>query len=153
MRRIIFAVVFLFLLVGTCHAQALKTYFNMYDPPSTSYVYGQPKIQLGGVTATGDVTSVNTYPYKCIQVTGNNVKEYVHITIEGRVDGEIDSPQWSVLQNVEMGAASADTSKCKVVIIAETVDWIRVGIRYEGTQVTGSRINVKGSYKNFGMSN
>jgi len=125
------------------------TFYSLYDPASTSFVYSD-----AGATSTGDQVAVNTYTHKTIQVTGVLVNENVHIQIEGRSKNQVNdsaienATNWAVLDTVQFGSASANTSVNKVVDVTEYVDFLRVGIRQDGGSSGTSYIDVEGLFTN-----
>lgn len=143
MKRI--ALVVLFLLVS-CNLYAGQTierhnFYSLYDPTSTQ-VYDPTNS-----SATGDDVAVNTYSRKTIQIAPITVDEYVYITIEGRSLSQVNAPNWSILDVVEFGSASADTAKQVMVDVTEYIDFIRVGVKNLGTNGT-SKIDVEGLFTN-----
>jgi len=116
------------------------TFYERYDPSSTSYVYDDT-----GATTTGDVVDVFTYDLKTIFISCEALgSTEVSYQIEGRCVGELDT--WSILDTGAMGKASDDTSLNIAIDVTELVDYVRVGIG----EVTGDgadRINVRGIFR------
>lgn len=144
MRTLLFVLSFLFLTDLSFAGQIIErfAFYDRYDPASTSFVYSQ-----AGATATGDQVAVNTYTRKSIQISGITVGEYIQIRIEGRSKDQVNTPNWAILDVVEFGQASADTSINQVVDVTEYVDFIRVGIRQLGANAV-SNIDVQGLFTN-----
>lgn len=117
-------------------------FYNRYDPASGSFVYDNT-----GATATGDQVAVNTYSRKSIQISGITVGEDIQIRIEGRSKDQVNTPNWAILDVVNFGSASADTSKNIVVDVTEYVDFLRVGIKTNGAS-GASNIDVEGLFTN-----
>ena len=118
-----------------------KDFYTYFDPSSTT-VYSQAL-----ATSTGDQVAVNGYTKKTIQVESSQVGEYIHINVDGRLNGMIDTGNWTTLDTIEYGITSADTSKNIVLDVTEMVDFLRVGVRSEGTAGT-SYITIKGVFTN-----
>jgi hypothetical protein len=122
-------------------------FYTYYDPlnpgaQNATYVYNE-----AGATSTGDQVVVNGYTRKTIQISPITVGEYIHIRIEGRSKDMLDTPNWAILDEVQFGNSSADTSKNVVVDVTEIVDFLRVGIRSEGS-AGQSKIYIRGIFTN-----
>lgn len=144
MKRMVLAVLFLFISCNLYAGQIIerKNFYSLYNPSGNTPVYSN-----AGDTATGDVAAVNTYSRKSMQINAVTNNEYIVITIEGRSLQQVNAPAWAVLDTVEFGAASADTSKNVIVDVTEYVDFIRVGIKQFGTD-GNSQIDVEGLFTN-----
>lgn len=116
-------------------------FFNQYDPTSTM-VYDSTNS-----SATGDQQAVNTYTRKSIQITPIKVNEYIIINIEGRSANQKNTPNWSILDRVEFATASSDIEKQKTIDVTEYVDFLRVGVKNEGTD-GASQVDIEGLFTN-----
>jgi len=140
------------MIYGTVFAgseEVRHNFYNRYNPFEAKMVYSKatPDDVYNNIYATGDQVAVNGFKQKTIQINGNSVKEYVYITVEGRLKDQVNSPQWVVLDVVEFGTASADTSKSQIVDVTETVDFLRIGMTRFGTY-SASAIDVEGLFTN-----
>jgi hypothetical protein len=150
MKRFLLGFVGIILMANICFAMGEEerhTFFNRYNPSSSSFVYYDVKADAGldEQDATGDQMVVNTYKQKTIQISGIMVNDYIIVRVEGRVKDQTNTPNWAVLDTVEFGSASADSSINQIIDVSEYVDILRVGIRKSGTNGT-SYIDVRGIF-------
>lgn len=124
-------------------------FYQRYDPSENIFVYSQatPDSAQANIYVTGDAVAVNNYIKKTIQISPISVGEYVQIVVEGRSLDSVDLPNWATLYNVEFGSSSSDFAKQRIIDVTETVDFLRVGIKTQGTLGT-SKINVNGIFTN-----
>ena len=145
MRKLVLGILLYLAIAGTIEERHdFYTYFNPVNSNVTvpTYVYDKEF-----ATSTGDQVVVNGFTRKSIQISSPTIGEYIHIIIQGRLKDMIDDPNWATLDSVEYGNASADTSKNLVVDVTELVDFIRVGVRSEGSAGV-SHINIRGIFTN-----
>lgn len=138
MKTVFFIVLGLFVSFNA-YAEMRHTFFDGYNPSSSSYVYDDT-----GATTTGDVAAVTTYNKKTIFISTETIgSAEIGYCIEGRIIGELDT--WSTLDTGNFGANSADTSTNIAVDVTELVDYLRVGLRAidDGTDA----INVRGLFQ------
>lgn len=126
-------------------------FFARYDPTATTFVYTDDS---GDTSATGDQVAVNTYLQKSIQITGVTVGESIQVRIEGRSKNQTNVAaasgvdNFAILDIIQFGSASADSSINQVVDVTEYVDFLRVGIRQDDVAGGTSRIDVEGIFTN-----
>ena len=138
MRVIVFLLALLFM-ASSAEAEVRHTFYERYDPSSSSFVYDDT-----GATTTGNVVSVFTYDIKSIHISSELIgSTQLTWRVEGRVVGELDT--WSVLTSGHMGTASGDAVNNVVVEISELVDYLRVGLRVFGDGTDA--INVRGVFR------
>lgn len=144
MKKILLVLGFIFFAVVISYADQEVEHHEFYHRfnPTGTKVYNSSL-----ATSTGDQVAVNTYKQKSIQINPSNVAEYVVIDIEGRSMDVVDSPQWSILDRVEFGQASADTDKQRTIDVTEFVDFLRVGIKTLDTDGI-SYIDIDGLFTN-----
>lgn len=151
MKKTIFAILMLLVMTNYVFAGQIidrHTFFNNYDPLTSSFVYYQAaNTPEGNQNATGDFVAVNTYTLKTIQVTATKVSEYVEVRIEGRSLEQTNTPNWAVLDILGFGAGSSDIDRQKVVDVTEYVDFLRVGVRQVGTNNV-SGVDIRGLFTN-----
>ena len=140
MKKIIILLALILFFYSLCYAEERHTFYEYYNPSSTSWVYDST-----GDTATGDTASVFTYDKKTIFINAVTIgSTSIMYQIEGRAVGEID--KWSILDSGEFGAASANTARNFVIDVTELVDFIRVGLRIQAGDNSDS-INVRGIFR------
>lgn len=143
MKRVLLVIIGLFIFSNLVFADELRhTFYSLYNPSSDGFVYDN-----NGSEATGDQVAVNTYTKKSIQICSVQLGEYVNVHIQGRSKDQTNSPTWATLDVVEFGASSTDVAKNVVVDVTEHVDFLRVGIRAQGTDGV-SRIDIRGIFTN-----
>ena len=151
MKKVLFLALVLMAVLVTSNSYGAEIFrhgfFDEYDPATTSFVYNQ-----AGSGATGDQVAVNTYLQKTIQITAVAVNENIDIRIEGRSKDQKNqnpnSSNWAVLDVVQFGSASDDTSQNVIVDVTEYVDFLRIGIKRHDTSTGISSIDIRGIFTN-----
>ena len=140
MKKIIVLLGLLFLWSSFLYAEDRHTFYEHFDPTSSSWIYSS-----SGDAATGDTADVFTYDKKTIFFNCPVVNSTsIRYQIEGRSVTEIDG--WSILDSGEFGAASSDTAKNFAIDVTELVDFIRVGLKIQVGNAT-DLINIKGIFR------
>lgn len=150
MKKILLLLVFFISMAGKAEPADNHNFFTSYDPTSQDFVYTKDS---NDTSATGDQVAVNTYNQKTIQITGVTVGENITIRIEGRSRSQVNTAaasgiaNFAVLDVVNFGASSADTTINQIIDVTEYVDFLRVGIKNDG--VAGvSAIDIEGIFTN-----
>ena len=140
MKKIVLILSLVLLFSPFAFAEDRYTFYERYDLSSNALVYDRT-----GATSTGDVVAVFTYDKKTIFISIEEIgSTNIYYQVEGRPVGELDT--WSILDTGDIGRASADTSKNIAIDVTELVDYLRVGLRRQGTDGT-DRINVRGIFR------
>ncbi len=130
MMKRVMAIVLFMLVSGIVFAsQEHHTFYTRYalsNAYNKGYIYGQ---YPNSTDATGDQIAVNTYTLKSFQVSPLTVGGPIAIRVEGRSKDALNLPNWAILTQFEMGAASSPVDLNKVIAIDDYVDFIRVGLR------------------------
>jgi hypothetical protein len=144
MKRLWGIFLVLLFMAGHCYAGTTddrQVFFNEYTPSSKTFVYDST-----GSAATGNQVAVNAYSRKTIQINGQRVDEYVVLSVEGRL---ANSGLWSILDTGQFGAASSDAQKNFAIDVTEYVDFIKVGLKFQGVSAgTTTLVDVKGLFTN-----